>query len=110
MRVGIGFQRVARRSNNPSGEACRGIGRRNYCLQRAYLLRRRMGPCVDLIIQCPNQVENTMKPKLILTFAILAMLSVITIPVVKTHSQAMSDQLSSNGALTLVQKLSTIEA
>jgi len=51
-----------------------------------------------------------MKPKLMLTFAILAVLSVITIPVVKTHSQAMSGQLSSNEALTLVRTLSTIEA
>ena len=51
-----------------------------------------------------------MKPKLMLTFAILAMVSVITIPVVKTHSRAMSDQLSSNEALTLIRALSTIEA
>ena len=51
-----------------------------------------------------------MKPKLMLAFAILAALSVITIPVVKTYSQAISDQLSSNEALTLVRTLSTIEA
>src|SRR6476660_3025072 len=51
-----------------------------------------------------------MKPKLMLTVAMLAVLSGVTIPLVKTHSQAMSDQLSSNEALTLVRALSTTEA
>ncbi len=51
-----------------------------------------------------------MKPKLILTLAILASLSVVTIPVVKTRSQAMSNQLSSTEALSLVRALSTTEA
>jgi len=50
-----------------------------------------------------------MKPKLMLTLGILAALSGITIPLVKTHSQAVSDQLSSNEALSLVRALSTIE-
>ena len=51
-----------------------------------------------------------MKQKLILAVAMLAALSVITIPIVKTHSQAMSDQLSSTEALFLVRTLSTTEA
>lgn len=44
------------------------------------------------------------------TLAILGALSGITIPIVKTHSQALADQLSSNEALSLVRALSTTEA
>ena len=51
-----------------------------------------------------------MKPKLMLTLAMLAALSGVTIPVVKTHSQATSNQLSSTEALRLVRALSTTEA
>lgn len=51
-----------------------------------------------------------MKPTLMLTIAMLAVLSGVTIPIVKTHSQAMSNQLSSSEALTLVRALSTTEA
>lgn len=51
-----------------------------------------------------------MKAKIVLTLAILASLSVVTIPMVKTQSQAMPLELSSNEALVLVRTLATIEA
>lgn len=51
-----------------------------------------------------------MKHQLLPTLAILAALSGITIPVLKTHSQATPAQLSSTEALSLVRTLSTTEA
>lgn len=51
-----------------------------------------------------------MKHQLLLTLAILAALSGITIPVLKTHSQATPAQLSSTEALSLVRTLSTTES
>ena len=51
-----------------------------------------------------------MKAKLLIALAMLAALSGVSIPIVKTHSRAISDQLSTNEALSLVRTLSTIEA
>src|SRR5262245_52270658 len=51
-----------------------------------------------------------MKVKIVLATAILASLSVVTIPMVKTQSQAMPVQLSSNDALILLRSLATYEA
>jgi hypothetical protein len=51
-----------------------------------------------------------MKPNLLVAIAILATLSVVTIPVVKTHSQAASAQFSPAEALGLVRAISTAEA
>lgn len=51
-----------------------------------------------------------MKHKLLLTFAILVALSGVTIPIVKTHTQATPTQLSSAEALSIVRLLSTAEA
>ena len=51
-----------------------------------------------------------MKPQLLVVFAILATFGVITIPVFKTNSQALTDKAASNEALMLVRLVSTIEA
>jgi hypothetical protein len=51
-----------------------------------------------------------MKVKIVLILSILASLSVVTIPMVKTHSQATPLQLSSNDALVLLRTLATVEA
>ena len=51
-----------------------------------------------------------MKAKIVLTLAILASLSMITIPMVKSKSQAMPLELSSNDALVLMRSLATFEA
>jgi hypothetical protein len=53
---------------------------------------------------------NVMKPKLIVTLAILVTLSGVTIPVVGTHSQGTPTQLSQTEALSLVRALSTTQA
>src|SRR5262245_3471468 len=51
-----------------------------------------------------------MKAKIVLTTAILASLSVVTIPMVKSKSQPMPLELSSKDALRLMRTLATIEA
>ena len=51
-----------------------------------------------------------MKVKIVLILSILASLSVVTIPMVKSHSQATPLQLSSNDALVLLRTLATDEA
>src|SRR5262245_11986458 len=51
-----------------------------------------------------------MKLSFLIILAILCTLSAITIPVIQTRSQAMSDQLSPGEALTLMRVLSTTEA
>ena len=51
-----------------------------------------------------------MKTKIVLTLVIFASLSVVTIPMVKTQSQAVPVQLSSNDALALLRSLATFEA
>jgi Tfp pilus assembly protein PilE len=50
-----------------------------------------------------------MKPKLMIVLAMLAVLSGITIPILNTHSQAMTNQLTSSEAINLVRMISTIE-
>jgi hypothetical protein len=51
-----------------------------------------------------------MKPQLLVVLAILATFGVITIPVFKTNSQALTDKVASNEALMLVRLVWTIEA
>src|SRR6185295_2707024 len=55
------------------------------------------------------RVTVTMKPKLMLVLAILAVLSGMTIPILNTHSQAMTNQLTADEAVNLVRIISTIE-
>jgi hypothetical protein len=50
-----------------------------------------------------------MKPQLVVVLAILATLSVITVPIFKTNSQALTD-MESNEALRLVRLVATTEA
>jgi len=51
-----------------------------------------------------------MKPQLLVVLAILATLSVITMPLFKTNSQALTDKTESNEVLSLVRLISTTEA
>lgn len=50
-----------------------------------------------------------MKPQLLVVLAILATLSVITMPVFKTNSQALTDKLESKEALSVVRLVATTE-
>jgi type II secretory pathway pseudopilin PulG len=50
-----------------------------------------------------------MKPQFLVVLAILATLSVITLPVFKTNSQALTDKLESNEALSVVRLVATTE-
>lgn len=50
-----------------------------------------------------------MKPKIMIVLAMLAVFSGITIPVLNSHSQAMTNQLTANEAMNLVRIISTIE-
>jgi hypothetical protein len=50
-----------------------------------------------------------MKPKLMLFLGMLAVLSGITIPILQTRSQAMTNQLAASEAVNLVRLISTIE-
>ena len=51
-----------------------------------------------------------MKPQLLVVLAILATLSVITVPVFKTNSQSLTDKLETNEALGVVRLVAATEA